>query len=336
MNGRLENEIKIERNIMISLSKMPDYVTEWYHSLRASNSELSSCNDFINKVRRFLLYLDDDIINIKPEDITLKSIERYIIFIQKKTDKNGNLVYTSDSYQYSIWCALHNFLNFMVSRKYIDENYMKLIKRPKNNDLDRINENRILLTKKDFNKIINSVNKGVGSDRAIAHQEKMKSRDLSILMLFMTTGMRREALSEINIEDIDLKGKKLVVVDKGVKRHVYHLSDKVVENIDDWLYTRSKIQKVNNNALFISNNGKRMTGSAIYKLVKKYCDDALGYHVSPHKIRSGFCSILYQQKGDIEYVRRAVGHSNIATTQRYIVTKNDEREEAAKYINDFL
>ena len=277
-----------------------------------------------------------DIKTIKPEDITLTNTEKYFIYIQKKVDKNNKLVYTSSSYQYGIWCALHNFFKFMVNRKYIPENYVDFIEKPKNNDLDRINENRILLTKKDFNRIINSVNKGVGSSKAKAHQQKFKSRDMSIIMLFMTTGIRREALAEINIEDIDLKEKQLIVIDKGMKQHKYNLSDKVIDNLNEWINLRESINKENNNALFISGNGKRMTGSAIYKLVEKYCDDALGYHVSPHKLRSGFCSILYEEKGDIEFVRRAVGHSNISTTQRYIVTKNDEKIEASNLISSFL
>lgn len=336
MKGRIENELKIENTIFNTLSGMPNYVTEWYCNLKASNKEASSCNDFINKVRRFLLFINDDMKNIQPADITLVDVEKYFIFIRKKKDKNNKLVYTSSSYQYGIWCALHNFFNFMVNRKYFHENFIDYIERPKNNDLDKINENRILLTKKDFNKIINSVNHGVGSNKAIAHQQRFKSRDLSIIMLFMTTGIRREALSEINIEDLDLQEKKLIVIDKGMKRHVYTLSDKVVNNIIEWLELRNYININNNSALFISGNGKRMTGSAIYKLVEKYCYDALGYHISPHKLRSGFCSILYEEKGDIEFVRRAVGHSNIATTQRYIVTNNNEKTEASNLISSFL
>lgn len=336
MTGRLENEIKIEKVIMNTLSSMPGYVTEWYYNLKASKKEATSCNDLINKIKRFLLFIDTDIKSIKPKDITLMNTERYFIYAQKKIDKNGNTVYTSNSYQYGIWCALNNFFKFMVNRKYLSENYMEQIERPKNNDLDKINEKRILLTKKDFNKIINTVNNGVGSSKAISHQQKYKSRDLSIVMLFMTTGMRREALSEINIEDLDLEEKRLTVTDKGNKNHIYYLSDKVMENINDWIHLRKNMHLENKHALFVSGNGKRMTGSSLYKLVEKYCDEALGYHISPHKLRSGFCSILYKEKKDIEYVRRAVGHSNIATTQRYIVTRNQEKKEASDFISSFL
>ena len=71
MKGRLENEIKIERNITTTLSKMPYYASEWYINLKASKREPSSCNDFINKLKRFLQFINNDIMCIKPEDITL-------------------------------------------------------------------------------------------------------------------------------------------------------------------------------------------------------------------------------------------------------------------------
>lgn len=332
MKGRIENELKIEKSINNVLSALPSYAEEWYYNLRASNKQPSSCLDFLNKLKRFLAFINDDIKNIKPEQLTLLSIEKYFINIQTKNGKDGQRTHTSGSYQYSTWCALHNFFDFMTNRNYIRKNYVECIRRPKNNDLQRINQNRIMLTKDDFVKILDSVNNGSGSNIAKNRQKKYKSRDISIILLFMTTGMRREALAEINIEDVDLKNKTLLVVDKGMKEHKYVLNDMVVNNIIEWIEVRKEITS-NNDALFISGNGKRMTGSALYKLVKKYCDDALGYAVSPHKLRSGFCSILYEMKGDIEFVRRVVGHSNIATTQRYIVTSNDERREAANMIS---
>lgn len=336
MNGRIENELKIEKVINNTLKQMPDYVEEWYYNMKASKKQISSCNDFINKIRRFLIFINEDVMSIKIDDITKKQVEKYFIFIQKKIDKNGNIVYTSDSYQYGIWCALNNFFLFLNENNYIHENYMSCVQRPKNNDLNRINESRILLTKRDFQKIIKSVEKGVGSKKAISHQKTLKNRDLSIIMLFMTTGVRREALAEINISDINFNEHTLKVVDKGFKTHMYILSDKVMCVLEQWIHDRNRMIIHNKDALFISHNGNRMTGSALYKLVEKYCDNALGYHISPHKLRAGFCSILYNEKQDIEFVRRAVGHSNLATTQRYIVTKNKEKEEASNFISSFL
>ena len=332
MNGRLENDIKIEKLINKSLSELPHYVTEWYFNLRASKKNLTSCNDFINKIRKFLRYIDEDTKNISSDKITQTITEQYFISIQIKFDKNKNTIYTSDSYQQSIWCALNNFLGFMYKRKYINENYVSNINKPKNHDLDKINAKRKLLTKDDFNKILYSIDSGVGTDQAKKYQENVKSRDKAIVSLLMNTGMRETALCEINIDDVDFLNKKLTVIDKGNKQHIYVLNESMISLLKEWIEYRELILS-DSEALFISSRGERITASTIYKLVKKYSEDALGYAISPHKLRSGYCSILYNATGDVEFVRRAVGHSNIATTQRYIVTNNEERERASEIMS---
>lgn len=337
MQGRLEGEIKRERNINNTLSQLPQFVTEWYYNLKASKKTAASCIDYTNKIRRFLTYINSNPKLVTPNDITLSVVQQYFISIQTKEDAEGNLVYTSDSYQQTVWCCLNNLFDFLVETNQMDKNHMKMITKPKNKDLDRINEHRILLTKKDFNAIINAVKEGTGSHKARAFQDSLRNRDMAIIFLFMTTGMRKTALSEINISDLDMDNEVLYVVDKGNKKHSYKLSDKTYDAIYWWLEDREDILDGEyNDALFISDTKERLSSAAIYKLVCKYCEGALGYHISPHKLRAGFCSILYNETGDVEFVRRAVGHSNVATTQRYIVTKNVEKEKAVSIIDGLL
>ena len=334
MNGRLENEIKKEQALLNKLNTMPDYVSEWYFNLKASNKTITTCKDYIYKIDKFLSFVEESVGNKQLGNISLPIVQRYFISIQKK-DVNGTIVYTSDSYQQTIWCCLNSFFEFLVETEKMSKNYMKMISKPKNKDLERINANRVLLTKKDFNKILKSVENGVGSKRAKSFQENQRSRDRAIMLLFMTTGLRKSALSEININDIDLIMGTLHVVDKGNKYHSYILSEKTIEALNEWIYDRQEWD-VKSDALFISDTGNRISATALSELVDKYCKDALGTHISPHKLRAGFCSILYKETGNAEFVRRAVGHSNIATTQRYIVTDNNERAKASELIDGLL
>ena len=193
----------------------------------------------------------------------------------------------------------------------------------------------MLLTQNDFNKILAAVDTGVCSKKAKGYQEKYRNRDRCIMLIFMTTGIRKTALAEININDIDLDNHKLCVMDKGHILHEYYLNDITCDSIKKWVYDRSNIN-LNTDALFISRENKRMCGNSITKLVDKYAYNALGYHISPHKLRSGLVSIIYEETGDIEFVRRVIGHSNVSTTQRYIVTDNTEREQTAKIMGDLL
>ena len=336
MQGRMENEIKIENHIEDLLSDMPSYVREWYINLKASKKAMTSCREYVSKIRNFLTYINPSISNVIPQDITVDKVELYFISMQTKINKNGEPVHTSDSYQQTIWFALNSFFDFLKKRNYISENFMDCIDRPKNKDLNRIQEERILLTQKDFNNILKATKNGAGSDRAKIYQEKLKNRDMLIMLLFMTTGIRKTALSEINVQDINMETKVLKVVDKGNKIHYYPLAEPVQEYIYLWLEDRNIFIRNEYDALFITEKGNRLSSPAVSKLVEKYCEEGLGYKISPHKLRSGFCSILYSKTHDVEFVRRTVGHSNVATTQRYIKTGGDEKERAIGIMSNLL
>lgn len=334
MQGRLENELKIQIKVDNMLCTMPNYVNEWYLNLKASRCTPSTCKDYVAKIKKFLEYIDDDVSNVKTEQINLQAIESYFISIQVKTDNAGYMNYTSDSYQISVWYAIDNFLNFLHKRKYIDEVYTSYIHKPKNKDLDRINENRILLTQKDFKKMMSVVKNGGKGDKTFS--EQLRNRDILIMSLFMLTGMRETALTEINIDDFNLETNTLQVIDKGNKTHYYPLNSEIISVYTEWLTDRSQIVDHNQDALFVNYKGERISSRGISKMVKKYSELALGYPISPHKLRSGFCSILYEKTHDTEFVRRAVGHSSIRTTQRYIKTDNNERKKASEIMNNII
>ena len=328
MQGRLENELKINDAINRFLEKMPEYVKEWHLNLMASNKTAATRRDFVYKISYFLSFINKDTKNVRLEDFNINKVEEYFVIIRTKKDKNGNTVYTSDSHQQCIWIALNNFFEFLYNRKYISENYMKSITKPKNRDLERINEKRPLLTKKDFKKIINAVYENGG---------KFKERDLAIITLLMNTGMRESALVEINVSDIDFDYNKLYVVDKGNKKHTYFLSSDIVDILIDYIEERKYfLDDKENDALFLSARKTRITAEAVYDIVMKYSKLGIGKELSPHKLRGGFVTILYKETGDAEFVRRAVGHSNISTTQRYIATAGEEKEKAAKLMQGLL
>jgi integrase/recombinase XerC len=310
--------------------ELPEYVSEWVLKMRASEKTESTICDYIRKIRNYLEAIHNEITATKT----------YEFFSSLKTKEvKGEIVRTSDSFKYAYWCCLNNFLGFMAKRGYIQYNYMDEIDKPKNNDLVRINRDRILLTEDDFNKILEAVQVGAGTHRARAKQKKWKERDMCVLVIFMTTGMRRTALSQINVQDIDFDNKTLVIRDKGDKEHEYELNKYQLTAIESWLKARNEILEESNvqtDAFFISNQHKRMCGDTISDLVKKYAKTGIGQEVSPHKLRSGFCSILYNKNPDILFVSRAVGHADIKVTQRYIVTGNKEKKQAADMMGSLL
>lgn len=336
MQGRLENEIRVSNYIQTLLDDMPDYVTDWYIKLKASDHQARTCQTYIVNVRKYLESIDDYVKEIPISKLSSRSVDKYMASLKTKKDENELMVYTSASLQKTNWSSLNSFFGYLEKERLIDRNYMVDINRSKESDEERITENRILLTKDDFNNIIECVLEGVGSKCAQTYQRKYRNRDMAILLLFMTTGMRREEMREINVEDIDLIEKKLYIIIKGNRRRNLKLDDNVLPYICAWLNDRKAMGLDDSDALFVNRYGKRMSGQAIYDLIDKYCTEALGYHISPHKLRSGFCSILLEEWGDIHAVMKAVGHKRVETTLRYAVTKNNEQAEGASLIGNYL
>lgn len=325
MQGRLEHTLQNERVIERILQDMPKYVTEYYYVLSV-NTQSTSCIDFINKIKNYLLFLNEDLNKVTFKEIE-ENIGRYLKTKQVK-EINGKLYPTSSSYRNGIYSALKNFCDFLCFKGYINYDPFIALKRIKEKD----EVTRPDLTQEKLSDMLKMVEKGVGTPRAISRQKKWKDRDKLILLLFMNTGIRNTALSEINISDINLDTGELRIIDKGKKHHVCDVSE-ILEYVNKWLKCRKELLREysceKEEALFISDQRTRMTQRAISDIVKKYANEALGYQISPHKIRAAYCTILYDETGDIEFVRAAVGHSNVATTQRYINTRTDVKSKSA-------
>lgn len=329
MSGRSESDEKIYRRIEYKLTRMPPYVTEWYYHLKANEMKASSCYDYINKVYQFMYFISwARTFELEPEELTIQKLDQYMINIKTK-EKNGQLLPTSDAYRTSVWTCLNNFFDFLYTREYLPCNYMEKagLKKPKINDEIK----RIHLTKEDFSNIISVVTED-------KENNPYKCRDTAILLLFMTTGMRKTALDNINVSDINLSDSEInevEITDKGERKHHYILTDQTKKALNDWLDMRCLLLKgLDNDALFISSEGKRISSNGIYKIVKKWTKKALGYELSPHKLRGGFITIMIDETGDIMATSEAVGHKNVRTTQRYYAQTGRGKKMAASIMED--
>lgn len=336
MNGRIEHEEKMDSRVINRLENMPLFCSDWYSYLVASNLTAVSRNEYIKKIDDFMSYIDSsNKRNIDPKSITSAMVISYYGSKRYKI-KDGLKMETSDSYKIQTWNCLNNFLNFLCDQGLIDKNYIKAVRKPSNKDFSKNVEKRIKLNGDDLKKILASVDTGAGTDFAKRQQEKWKNRDKSILLLFMMTGMREEALCEIDLQDIDFEFHKLKVTDKGDKEHIYYLKSDLENVIKMWIEDRKGMNVKNANALFLGKRGTRITAEGVTDIVKKYSKEGLGYSISPHKLRGAFITNIYEKTGNIEFARRAVGHSSLETTKRYIVTNGKEKEMAADIMSGIL
>ena len=332
MKGRLENELKNNEKIKKILITMPKEVEMFYNSVRIG-LESTTCLEYVRKIKRFLEYVNKDIKNITKIDI-----ENYLNNIMYY-EKDEEIKKISFSYIKTNIIILNKFFSYLHNNNIIQSNPVVDI----NNNKPRGNDdvNRYSLSLDELNSMLECAVKGDLSNRiSRSKQENWKERDYAILYTFMSTGMRRTALSEINIDDISFEYKNLKIIDKRGKSFDYPITDEVEICLKDWLDKREKILSQKNkktDALFISNRGTRLSGKEIYNIVKKYSEASLGRSVSPHKLRSSYITLVYNSTGyDLEAASKAVGHANVRTTSLYINSQKDPRKVASNYFSHNL
>lgn len=165
-------------------------------------------------------------------------------------------------------------------------------------------------------------------------------RDLAIVKLFLYAGLRVSELVNLDIENIDFENKSIKFFGKGNKERILPLHDDVIEVIDDYLKERDSITikyKKDEDALFISRHGRRISIRSIQMLVKKYAKAAgikNSSKITPHKLRHTFASLLYYQTKDIKILQELLGHSNISTTQIYTHTDIEQKKQAINELPD--
>lgn len=305
MKGRLEHKLKTEKNILSIIEKIdPNYHLFEFYNYISSKYEHKSKYVYIQYIIKFLTVMGCEV-----KIITSNDINKYLNNIMYKKI-NGILLETSGTYRATIHSALSLYFSFLYDYKYINNNPMLNVSRPKNKRNDQIE--RIFLTPDEIQILINNAK----------NNSKNKDRDLLILMTFLYTGMRCTALTEINVDDIDINDKTLTVVDKRNKKRTFILDDAYIE-----LFLKvKKHRNYSGDALFVGNNGHRISESAISKMLKRY-SAGINKSLSPHKLRRSYGTNLYNKTGDLYLVKNALGHEDIKTTQLYVIGDNTAAAE---------
>ena len=154
---------------------------------------------------------------------------------------------------------------------------------------------------------------------------KFKERDYCILTLFLNCGMRLSELVGINLSDIRSDG-SLKITGKGNKQRVIYLNDACVSAIEAYKRVRPVDGVKDRDALFISNQRKRISPKTVQYLVKKYLGKInLTDGYSTHKLRHTAATLMYQQGNvDTRVLKDILGHENLNTTEIYTHLSNEQ------------
>lgn len=158
------------------------------------------------------------------------------------------------------------------------------------------------------------------------------SRDLSIILMFYATGIRRAELIGITMKNLDLNNNLLKVVGKRNKERYVPLLPEVVDLIIKYLEFRAVIVAPDTIHLFVTGKGVKLYEKLVNRIINNYFSVASGkVKKSPHILRHSFATHLLGQGANLNAIKELLGHSSLAATQVY--TQNSIAELSKVYKN---
>lgn len=168
-------------------------------------------------------------------------------------------------------------------------------------------------------------------------------RDAAAVLVMYQTGLRIGTVTDLENKHVDLSAQMLRIDGGIVKNHqqvLLPLSDELTQILGVLMRQNDIIRRehgVKNEYVFITRKGGRIanspTNNNIQKRLKKYSKMYGLKNINPHALRRGFAKNLLNKGANIAVISKALGHSDIAVTTRYL---HLDKEEVAESLRQFL
>jgi site-specific recombinase XerD len=248
--------------------------------------------------------------------VTDDDIEQYMAAIRNKN--------VGDDIRAAKWSALNTFFRFLSQKKYIEDNPMLLTERPK----VRTEHTVTYLTPQEIESIFMRIQ--------TESRKKKKNRDICIVALGLTTGLRVSAIVNINIENIDFDMNTIKIIEKGRKIRTISFAENLRNILLVWLKDREiYFNGEQTGPLFLSQKKTRLSIDAVGAVINKYTDH-LQKHITPHKLRSSAAMNLYGAGTDILTISSLLGHESVTTTQRYVQAYEENKKKATNILDNLI
>ena len=289
----------VDNGIQESKSE-PVYVELFLSAKRIEGCSEKTLNYYKSTIDALISTLNKDVKHIETDDV-----RRYLTDYQAK--KNSSKV-TIDN----IRRILSSFFSWLEDESYILKSPVRRIHKVKTS----------------------TIIKETYSDEEL---EQMRDncnelRDLAIIDMLASTGMRIGEMVLLNRSDIDFKERECVVFGKGSKERVVYFDARTKIHLQDYLDSRTD----DNEALFVTLRlpHDRITIGGVETRLREFGKQIGIKKVHPHKFRRTLATMAIDKGMPIEQLQRLLGHSKIDTTLQYAMVKQSNVKMAhKKYIS---
>jgi site-specific recombinase XerD len=160
-------------------------------------------------------------------------------------------------------------------------------------------------------------------------------RDLLILELFYSTGMRISELVKIKLNNVKIESRCIHVTGKGNKDRLVIIGESATRILRMYLEKMHNNSKMENSIFLfpaqVKSKKPHINENTVYNIVKKYIKQvSKNEKLSPHSLRHTFATHLLENGADLMAVKDLLGHSSLSSTQIYTHVKIDKMKEVYK------
>jgi len=281
-------------------------ITEFILFLEA---EKSASPHTITNYRHALLVFRNRHPNTDWHLFTVEDFRNYLFCLMKADMARSTIRLT--------FSAFRSFFNYLVRRQKLKTNVLTQVSLPK---LRR--ELPIFMTTAQTEQLL-ELPLRLSRQKQTPHWVPL--RNVAILEMFYSTGMRLTELCELDTSNVDPIHATVRVLGKGRKERLLPLGEPALQAIQKYRHAA----KISNGPLFINKCGKRLGKRSVWLMMRKYLNAGqLPVDLSPHKLRHTFATHLLDNGADLRSVQSLLGHANLSTTQIYTHVTTERLKQA--------
>lgn len=340
-----ENEIFLKCQAIEG--ELPSFMRSYFAYLRGNVLPMTRLS-YLHEIKFFLNYLINETDLTKAEDtrkikaeefneITAADINLFIDYCRRYVVDDGKTVTMYENGNKTL-ARKKSSISVLFKQLYrdgiIDKNITDAfdpirVPKPGEREIKALQDDEVMI-------MLDAVTTGAGlTEHEKKYWEKTKLRDKAIITIFVTYGLRLSELQQLNVSSFNFSRGEFKIYRKRGKESTMPVNRSIEMVVTDYIKNeRSHITPAtegDEDALFLSMQGKRITERAIRELVKKYTSIAMGTSrsggYSPHKLRATAATSLIGRGNSIFDVQALLDHEQVTTTQLYASHKMNVKRD---------
>ena len=286
------------------IQKYKEYLVSQNYSIHTLRAYLGDVEQFFEFIKKFF---PDEKIDV--EVINKSMFRDFLQHLSEQKDGNRTLARKVIS--------IKAFFSYLIQNNFTAHNPLIEIKIPKFEK-----HAATFLTENDMRFVLQIPDK----------EDALGIRNLAILELLYSTGIRIGELAGLKVKDVDFKQDQIKVLGKRSKMRIVPMGSYAIAALQKYFKIRdSFIKKIDVPEVFVSKNGNPLSADELRYIVNKYLkviEKSKNY--SPHTLRHTFATHLLNHGADLRSVQELLGHSSLTSTEIYTHTSMQKLKEAYK------